>query len=434
MNALDILAICYYAPPQLTPQAIQIGRQLYHLDAKVTLLHGRDPQFAAGYDQYPDFFRRIVPLEVPHPGPLLKGIAHRAAQRLLPLYGSCPDGFGPWRRAACPVALQAIARKRPDALVSFGMPMSDHLMALDLKRQTGLPWLAHFSDPWADNPFHETNWLEHKVNAAMEAKVIAAADQVLFTSVRTMALVMDKYPRRWWDKAAVLPHAWDMEHFAGPDPAPEPRPPGVRHVIRHIGACYGARSPEPLFAALLRIHERQPERLKGVLFEFVGHISPAFLESASYQALPPGLVAVRGQVNYRSSLALARDASALLVIDAPSSTPSVFLPSKLVEYIGARRPVWGITPAGTSADLIAEWGGGPRNCAAPDDIEAVGRMLVHGLDRLDGDQGQPHEGPNEVLQRYSPGQVAGSLKAHIESAIARARQAGAGALPMSSAI
>ncbi len=429
MSSLDVLAVCYYAPPQLTPQAIQIGRQLYHLDAKVTLLHGRDAQCAAGYDQYPDFFRRIVPLEVAHPGPLLKGIAHRAAQRLLPLYGTCPDAFGPWRRAAYPVALQAIAHKRPDVLVSFGMPMSGHLMALDIKRQSGLPWLAHFSDPWADNPFHETNWLEHKVNAAMEAKVIAAADQVLFTSTRTLALVMDKYPRSWRDKAAVLPHAWDMQHFDGPDPQPEPRAPGVRHVIRHIGACYGARSPEPLFAALRRIHERQPERLKGVVFEFVGHMTPAFLESGSYRALPPGLVTVRGQVNYRTSLTLARDASALLVIDAPSSTPSVFLPSKLVEYIGARRPVWGITPPGTSADLIAEWGGSARHCAAPGDLEAIARMLVHGLDQLDGDQLRAQQGPLDVLQRYAPAQVAGKLKAHIQSAIERSRSARVGQVP-----
>jgi len=419
-----VFAICYYAPPQLTPQAIQIGRQLYHLDAAVTLLHGRDPQFAPGYDQYPDFFERIEALAVPNPGPALPGLAHRAAQRLLPLYGSCPDAFGPWRRRAFAPALAALAARRPDALVSFGMPMSDHLLAHALKRRTGLPWLAHFSDPWADNPFHETNWLEHQVNARMEARVIGAADQVLFTSARTLALVMDKYPAAWRAKAAVLPHAWDMDHFAGPDPA-VPAPAAaprhlVRHVIRHIGACYGARSPEPLFAALRRIHERTPERLAGVQFEFVGHVSPVFLASASYRALPAGLVTLRGQVGYRSSLQLARAAAALLVIDAPSASASVFLPSKLVEYIGARRPVWGITPAGTSADLIAEWGQGAHNCAAPDDVEAIGRMLVAGIDALDARAATPFAGPEAVLGRYAPAEVAAGLKNAIEAAIARA--------------
>lgn len=423
---MKLLAISYYAPPQLTPQAIQIGRQLYHLDADVTLLHGRDAQFAAAYDQYPDFFGVIDGLPVANPGTPLPGILHRAAMRLLPLYGACPDLFGPWRRAAREPALRHVADHRPDALASFGMPMTGHLLALDLKRATGLPWLAHFSDPWADNPFHETSWLEHQVNAMLEQRVIAAADGVLFTSARTLELVMKKYPPAWREKAAVLPHAWDMAHFAAPLTARQPSDP-ARKVIRHIGACYGARSPEPLFAALARIAEGRPGLLAGVSFEFIGHVSAAFLASPALAALPPGLVVLRGQVGYRESLQLARDASALLVIDAPSATDSIFLPSKLVEYLGADRPVWGITPPGTSADLIAEWSGGRHACADPADIEAVVRMVTAGLAALDDAPPEAqHGGPIAVARRFAAPRVAQGLKQHLEHAIARCAPRGAG--------
>ncbi|RSZ57145.1 glycosyltransferase family 4 protein [Massilia atriviolacea] len=418
---MKIFAICYYAPPKLTPQAIQIGRQLYHLEARVELLHGSDPQFSDAYDQYPDFFERIGSLCVPSPGTFFKGFAHRVARRLLPLYNTIPDGLGPWRRRALAPALERIAASGSEVLVSFGMPMSDHLLALQLKRRTGLPWLAHFSDPWSDNPFHPNTWLEHRVNAALERRVIRHADRVLFTSQRTLELVMAKYPPAWRARAAVLPHAWDMDNFAGPAAAvaagPDARPGMRRHVVRHIGACYGARSPEPLFAALARILERQPAALDTVAFEFVGHVSPNLLASDAYKALPAGLVRMRGQVGYRESLQLARDADALLVIDAPSKLPSVFLPSKLVEYIGARRPVWGITPPGTSADLIAEWAGSSDACAAPDDIEAVTRMLRAGLAALDGAAQQG--GPEAVAQRFAAPRVAAALKAQIALAIVR---------------
>ncbi len=310
---MNVFAVSYYAPPQLTPQAIQIGRQLYHLDARVTLLHGQDRGVAGGYDQYPDFFKRVVALTVPNPGPPLRGLLHRAALHALPLYGACPDLLGPWRRQARAPALAHIAAHRPDVLVSFGMPMSDHLLALDLKRRTGLPWLAHFSDPWSDNPFHATCWLEHQLNAGLEQRVVAAAEQLLFTSSRTLDLVMRKYPPGWRARAAVLPHAWDMHHFAGEAP-PVPQTSGRRHVIRHIGACYGARSPEPLFAALAHIHRRNPQRLAHAAFELIGHVAPALLESDAWRALPRGLLSVRGQVGYRASLALAQTASVLLVI------------------------------------------------------------------------------------------------------------------------
>ncbi|MDQ1919503.1 glycosyltransferase [Massilia pseudoviolaceinigra] len=419
---MNIFAICYYAPPKLTPQAIQIGRQLYHLDGKVTMLHGQDAEFPDAYDQYPDFFQRVDSLCVHNPGMFLKGRLLRLARRVVPTYGTTPDGLGRWRALAKRAALAHIAAKRPDVLVSFGMPMSDHLLGLDLKRATGLPWLVHFSDPWAGNPFHSGTPEVLRINAEMEKSVIASADQVLFTSSRTLEMVMSKYPNAWRARAAVLPHAWDMENFgpAAPQAAqPAAQPLDARRVIRYIGACYGARSPEPLFKALARMLERQPGALDGVRFEFVGPLQKIFLASAALASLPPGLVTLCGQVPYRESLRLAREADALLVIDAPSASPSVFLPSKLVEYIGARRPVWGITSPGTSADLIAEWAGSPDACAAPDDIEAITRMLRVGLASLEA--GVAPVLPEDVAQRFAPQRVSAALKGHMQQAIDRSR-------------
>jgi hypothetical protein len=416
---LKVFAICYYAPPKLTPQAIQIGRQLYHMDAQVSLLHADDAEHSNAYDQYPDFFKRIDSLCVLNPGTLLKGRLQRIARRLYPDYGNTPDTLGRWRARAQPLALARIAAERPDVLASFGVPMSDHLLALALKRATGLPWLAHFSDPWAGNPFHDYYTPKaHRINAALEKSVIEAADQVLFTSQRTLEMVMGKYPAALHAKAAVLPHAWDMEHFPPlAEQAPVPASDG-RRVIRHIGACYGARSPEPLFKALARMLERQPNAFDGVRFEFVGPLQKNFVTLPSLSSLPPGLVTLCGQVPYRESLRLARASDALLVIDAPSASPSVFLPSKLVEYIGARRPVWGITSPGTSADLIAEWAGSVDACAAPDDIEAITRMLRRGLAQLA--EGQALALPEAVAQRFAPARVAGALKGHLQQAIVRA--------------
>jgi len=463
---VNLFAISYYAPPRLTPQAIQIGRLLYHLDAQVELLHGDDPQFSNDYDQYPDFFQRVRPLRIPSPGPLLPDLAHRAARRLLPLYGAVPDGLGPWRRLALPHALKALRERRPDALLSFGMPMSDHLLALDVRRRTGLPWLAHFSDPWSDNIFHPSGWLAQRANEALERQVVAGADVLLFTSDRTLDLVMRKYPSSWRARAGVLPHAWDMDHFAGdatsdkraavaalaqsdaqaataaaaqdpvyamrnaltqtadthrPGAAPAQgrRPGGApSHIVRYIGACYGTRSPAPLFAALAGIHATDAAALADVHVELVGHVSPGLLDTPALRALPPDLLSVRSPVAYRHSLELARSADALLVIDAPSPEPSVFLPSKLVEYIGARRPVWGITPPGTAADLIAEWAGHAEACAPPDQPAAVDRMLRSGLASLAA--GTVWAGPETVRQRFAAPRVAAALKRYVQQAIAHA--------------
>mgnify|MGYP002023367079 CR=1 FL=1 len=52
------------------------------------------------------------------------------------------------------------------------------------------------------------------------------------------------------------------------------------------------------------------------------------------------------------------EADVLISMDAPVTNPNVFLPSKLVDYLGAGRPLLGITSLrGPSADLIRKAGG-----------------------------------------------------------------------------
>ena len=46
-----------------------------------------------------------------------------------------------------------------------------------------------------------------------------------------------------------------------------------------------------------------------------------------------------------------------LVIDAPA-IESVFFPSKLVEYISFKIPIFGITPPGTAFNIIEKFGDG----------------------------------------------------------------------------
>ena len=80
-----------------------------------------------------------------------------------------------------------------------------------------------------------------------------------------------------------------------------------------------------------------------------------------------GCVSFLPKVTYLESLALMKSADLLLNIDA-SADISVFLPSKLVDYVGAARPIFGITPPGTSATLVRELGGWVADPKRPPEI------------------------------------------------------------------
>jgi glycosyltransferase involved in cell wall biosynthesis len=293
------------------------------------------------------------------------------ARRFLPLYGRMPDEFRAW----VPRAERVIAAKlaqgtfQPDVLVTFGEPMSDHLLGFRLKRRFGIPWVAHFSDPWRDNPFRRRDVLANVFNGRQERRVIAAADRVIFTSRETIDLVMRKYPAEWRAKTRLLQHSFDPALY------PDAAAPHQGFVIRHVGNFYGKRTPYPLFRALRMIHDRKPDLLDGVRFELYGGMPRGFRWHPSFRALPPGLVDIRGTIGYRESLKVMKDADLLLVMDAPDDL-SVFLPSKLIDYLGSGTPVMGIVPRGTSASLLARLGG---FTADPRDPQDVATALLHAI-------------------------------------------------------
>ncbi len=400
-DQIRILAISYDLPPSLFPQSIQIGRLLYHCRAPVGAVSGKLGNDVQGMDCYPDFTAKMLfRLQVEH-RPAFPSKLHRIARKFLPLYGRAPDEFQSWIPLAEAAAREQLA-KSPSAkwqIVSFGEPMSDHLVGLRLKEKTGLPWVAHFSDPWVDNPFRKLYFLSNVFNRRMEASVVRSADKLIFTSGETLSLVMGKYPSELLKKAYVLPHSYDPSIY------PEaPSSPRSEIVVRYLGSFYANRTPSPLLEALQKLNRTSPELLDDVRFEFIGGIPQRMMRHRSIKMLPSRLIRFLPSVSYKESLRLMKEADLLLVIDAPAAL-SVFLPSKLVDYLGAGVPILGIVPKGSSASLIQRMGG---SVADPGDLRAIAATLAQALElcrcaKQSGDS-KPW-GREDVRQEYAVGRV-----------------------------
>src|SRR5262249_47074002 len=145
---------------------------------------------------------------------------------------AAPDAQRAWAKAAGAWIAQT-GPTRDDTLVTFGQPMSDHLAGLALKARFGLRWVAHLSDPWADDPFGRAPFFRWR-NRRLERRVFAAADRIVVTSDETRALIMRTYAPAWRDKTGVLPHAFDPALYPRRTAAAGPL------VLRYLGSLYGA--------------------------------------------------------------------------------------------------------------------------------------------------------------------------------------------------
>ncbi|MGH9957752.1 MAG: glycosyltransferase, partial [Pyrinomonadaceae bacterium] len=351
-----LLALSFYYPPVNNPRAVQVDRLLRHACLSTSLLCADYNQTNERVDHLrispaAEFLENCV--RVPYLETWWQRTSSRLAHRFHPLLmDKQPDRFMNWKPAVLK-AVESLLSKGdpPDVLVTFGSPMSDHIIGLELKKRFGWPWLAHFSDPWVDNVFKDFTWLTRSINLSLERQVMESADRLIFTSLETIDLIMSKYPRSLRSKARVLPHAFESGSFQS-----QAFEFDSRIVIRYIGDMYGRRTPEPLFNALKSILVSEPQLLDDVFFEFVGSMHDLKVDQMGIADLRRGLVGFQPTVGYAESLDLMTSAQGLLVIDAPAEQ-SVFLPSKLIDYIGAGRPILGITPPGTATRLIAELGG-----------------------------------------------------------------------------
>jgi glycosyltransferase involved in cell wall biosynthesis len=367
-----LIAVSWEMPPMHGPRASQVAATLAELAVR-----GWQPSVVCldpkrGGPHWPDGAAQEPPagvdmIRVPS---LEDSLPWRAASRLAPIVRRFPDDKRLWSLRAARAVADALKRQTFAGMITFAQPWSDHLAGLRVRLHHRLPWVAHFSDPWIDSPYlRGPAWLE-RIWRRMESDVIAQADAVVFVTEETADLVMRKYPDAWRRKVCVVPHGFDPRTAA--DGSSGARRAGPLRIV-YTGRFYrGVRTPSALFAALAALNRVEP--LAGQLE--VVCIGPHVLEYQSEVAslgIAP-IVRLEGRRPKRDADLAAADADVLLVIDACTDGPSVFLPSKLVDYLPFGKPLLGLTPAqGATARLLDRLG-----CmhVPPGDVAAISSAVA----------------------------------------------------------
>jgi hypothetical protein len=254
-------------------------------------------------------------------------------------------------------------KRKYAGIYSRSQPGASHLIGLMVKSNLNLPWLAGFSDPWAYNPYHMGTARMQKDEAA----VVRQADKMVFPTVEMVELMARHYPAVDWDKkAVVIPHCFEGDLYPN---APQDTAADPFIDLAYVGDFYGLRSPKSLLAALTKLADLAPDLAGRIRLLLAGNVESKFQpDLQEFQMSFPGELQISGQVPYLQSLALMKKADVLILVDAPGAA-NLFLPSKLIDYFGALKPILGITPTiGTTARLLKQFG---HATAGPEEIDAI---------------------------------------------------------------
>lgn len=265
-----------------------------------------------------------------------------------------PDRWISWQFDAIRQGLRLIRSLGVDAIWSTYPIATAHVIGAQLQRRTGLPWIADFRDPMAQDGYPEdlATWSRYRQieeNAARHARFCT------FTTPGAARMYGERYPENA-DRMAVLENGYDEDSFPSTtrlEPAASADGP---LVLLHSGIVYPSeRDPTQLFMALGRLHAQGLLGPSDLRIRFRASVHDDLLLGLAREHGALEFIEVCPALPYRDALAEMMAVDALLVMQASNCNAQI--PAKIYEYLRAGRPILGLTdPEGDTATVLRNAG------------------------------------------------------------------------------
>lgn len=367
------LMIAYHFPPLSGSSGIQRTlRFVQHLPSLgwQPLVLSADPRC---YEQRGDDLMADIP-----PGTVVRRAFALDTARQLSVGGryfgwmARPDRWVSWRFAAIAEGLRMIKQFKPDVIWSTYPIATAHLIGAALHHRSGLPWIADFRDPMAQDgyPADTKTWQSYK---RIEEEAIHCAHFCVFTTPGAARTYRSHYPEAS-DRIMVVENGFDEDSFSLAESLSESREPllpgGV--LLLHSGIVYPEeRDPRPLFVALRRLVESGRLRPGEMRIRFRAAMHEQLLNTLAAENGVEKFIEVCPPIAYREALVEMLRADALLVLQSNDCNDQI--PAKLYEYLRAGRPIIGLTdPEGDTAGALRQAGlDAIARLESADEIEAL---------------------------------------------------------------
>ena len=247
--------------------------------------------------------------------------------------------------------LKTYLKEHPvDAVISTGPPHSMHMIAMKLKEDLGIPWMADFRDPWTEMDYYSklrlTRWADRK-HHRLEHEVLTKADKVVTVS------------RDWASRLDMLGATEAVAIYNGFDREETHRQPSTlpkEFTLTYIGVLSKAQNPENLWEALGELAKENDGFDKQLKINMIGQIDISATTSIEKNGLTQH-VTFTPYIPHDQVVIAQQNTILLLLLLLPDSEVRAkgLLTGKLFEYLASGRPILCIGPEdGDAARIISE--------------------------------------------------------------------------------
>jgi glycosyltransferase involved in cell wall biosynthesis len=352
-----VLLITYHFPPRPTVGSLRplgLAKYLPEFGWEVIILTARLPGRPAPgfrvietpYNDALGFLRRFLGLDseqnlMAQIAQLKKKLHIRSEKSVLDVilaaWGEVtayPDTQKGWKAFAIRAGNDFLRKESVDAMISTSSPVTSHIIARELHKKHGIPWVADFRDLWTQNHYYPYSPIRRAIERRLELNTLREAD----------ALVTVSPP--WAEKLRTLHRGkatYAITNGFDPD---EVNCPEVnltsKFTITYTGNFYpGKQSVEPLFAVLGNLIEQRIMNADDIEVRFYGAEVGWIDKHAEFYGLTK-IVRQFGIIPRELALNKQRDSQLLLFIKWNDLKERGFYSAKIFEYMAAKRPILAI--------------------------------------------------------------------------------------------
>jgi glycosyltransferase involved in cell wall biosynthesis len=305
-----------------------------------------------------------------------------------------PDVEKSWYRVATDAGKTSLKNNNFDAIISSSPPKTSHLIAKNLKKKYGTPWIADMRDLWTQGDYDLHTPIRRLLERKLEIRTLAIADALIATTPQSAERLRQLHKKRIYS----IPNGFSYEEIDKDEVKLT-----NKFTITYTGTLYqGKRDPKKLFQAINELISNKIVNSSDIEIRFYGP-KESWLEAEIRFFNLENIAKWYGFVDRMTALKKQRESQLLLLLLLDHPEDKNICPGKIFDYFSSKRPILAIGGSyGFVKEILDETNAGIYAIS----IDEIKKILINSYTEWKRNGKISYSGNMSNINRYSHREMA----------------------------
>ncbi len=282
-----------------------------------------------------------------------------------------PDNKTSWSKQAYLKVKELLKKEHYDAIYVTVPPFSSFYFLRKLKKEFDVPIMVDYRDLWYGSyfAFYPTP-VHSSLHKRMEYLSLKSADKVIVTNRKIKEKLINTYKFLTFNDVVIISHGYDAKDFENKQPDPKYND---KMIVTYSGIFMEYNTPKYFLQAFKKLTIDRPDIASKIQLHFVGYLgkeNTALVKKLNIEEF----IKVWGYVNHNESVKKIISSDILWLMIGRKRNIDAILPGKLLEYMGAQKPIIGCVPDGVAKMMLEEYEA--SFITEPDNVEEIKNKFI----------------------------------------------------------